>query len=95
MGGSGPGNFSRIKLQWITHLMVTWCSSIVVFIKRTFVSVHQSFNGMEKKTTIIDGGCSGLPFPSPLTIRVRGFTIQHAKDDVHSAGIEITKKDVS
>ncbi len=91
VGGSGPGNFSKIQ-DAIDN--ASEGDSVFVYsglYEETLFIDHSIYlTGIENRTTIIDGGAAG----SVVSIyaddtSIQGFTIQNARDDVHSAGIEV------
>ena len=92
VGGSGPGNYSKIQ-----DAVDNASEGDSVFVYSGFykenILIRTSIQliSIENSTTIIDGGASGtvISISADNTI-IQGFTIQNAKDDVHSAGIEIS-----
>ncbi len=95
VGGSGPGNYSTIQ-----DAVDNASEGDLVFVYSGFyqenIQIHTSISlyGIQETTTIIDGGWSGTVVTiSASHTMITGFTIQHAKDDVHSAGIEISNAD--
>jgi parallel beta-helix repeat protein len=92
VGGSGPGNYSNIQ-----DAIDNVSEGDIVFVYRGFyqenILIHTSIQliGQENTTTIIDGGTVGTVVSiSTDNTLLQGFTIQNAKDDVRSAGIEIS-----
>ncbi|PNX54119.1 MAG: hypothetical protein BV458_01065 [Thermoplasmata archaeon M9B2D] len=91
VGGTGPGNYSKIQdaIDNATH-------GDTVFVFRGFyqetvhigTSIH--LTGEDKNTTIIDAGQQGtvIEISAHETI-LKEFTVQHAKNDIHYAGVEI------
>jgi parallel beta-helix repeat protein len=92
VGGSGPGNFSKIQ-----DAVDNASEGDIVFVysglykENILIRTSIQLKGMETSTTIIDGGTSGtvVTISADHTI-IQGFTIQNAKDNVHCAGIEIS-----
>lgn len=97
VGGLGPGNYSKIQ-----DAVDNASAGDTVFVYRGFypenlrirTSIH--LIGEENETTIIDGqGYSTVVAISADNTILQGFTIQNAKNDVLSAGVEIaTANDV-
>jgi nitrous oxidase accessory protein len=95
VGGSGPGNFSKIQ-----DAVDNASEGDIVFVYSGFyqenILIHTSIHliGMQNSTTIIDGGASGTVVSiSADNTSIQGFTIQNAKDDVNFAGVEISHSD--
>ena len=92
VGGSGPGNFSKIQ-----NAVDNASEGDIVFVYsglyKENILIRKSIQliGIENSTTIIDGGTSGtvVTISADNTI-IQGFTIQNAKDNVHFAGLEIS-----
>jgi parallel beta-helix repeat protein len=92
VGGIGPGNYSKIQ-----DAVDNASTGDIVFVYRGFyaenlcirTSIH--LIGEENTSTVIDGGGYGtvVTISADNTI-LQGFTIQNAKNDVLSAGVEIS-----
>lgn len=92
VGGSGPGNYTTIQ-----EAINVSSQGDTVFVYGGFYSENVllktsvSLVGEDKNTTIIDGGGYGTVVTiSADSTLLKGFTVQNAQDDIHSAGIEIS-----
>jgi parallel beta-helix repeat protein len=95
VGGSGPGNFSRIQ-----DAIDNASEGNIVFVYSGFyeenllITTSIQLIGEGNNTTIIDGRASGTVVSiSADDTMIQGFTIQNAKDDINSAAIEISTAD--
>jgi len=91
VGGSGPGNYTRIQ-DAIDN--ASYGDTVFVFRGLYEETIHIGtsiqLTGEDKNTTVIDAGEQGtvIRISAHDTI-LQGFTVQHAKNDIHYAGIEI------
>lgn len=92
VGGSGPGNYSKIQ-----DAIDDASPGDTVFVysglyeENIIISTSIHLIGAGKNTTVIDGKrYSSVIVISADNTHIQNFTVQNAKDDIHSAGIEIT-----
>lgn len=91
VGGLGPGNYTRIQ-----DAVNNASEGDIIFVfngsyqENIIIDRSVQLIGEERNTTIIDGGYQGsvIVISADDTI-VKGFTVQHAKNDIGSAGIEL------
>lgn len=91
VGGSGPGNFSKIQdaIDNASEGDAVFVYS-GLYVETLFIDHSILLTGIENHTTIVDGGATGsVVFISADDTSIQGFTIQNARDDIHSAGIEV------
>lgn len=93
VGGSGPGNYSTIQ-----DAIDDASAGDTVFVysglyeENIIISTSIHLIGEDNSSTIIDGKkYSSVIVISADNTRMQGFTVQNAKDDIHSAGIEISQ----
>ena len=91
VGGSGPGNYTRIQ-----DAIDNASAGDIIFVFNGFYQENIVIDrpiqllGEERNTTIIDGGYQRSVIVITVdNASVQGFTVQHAKNDIGSAGIEI------
>jgi nitrous oxidase accessory protein len=91
VGGSGPGNYTRIQ-DAINNASI----GDIIFVYSGFYQENIvidrpiQLRGEERNTTIIDGGYQrSVIVIAADDARVQNVTVQHAKNDIGSAGIEI------
>jgi len=92
VGGSGPGNYSKIQ-----DAVDDASTGDTVFVysglyeENIIITTSIHLIGEKKNTTIIDGQRYGSVIViSADNTRIQNVTVQNAKDDIRSAGIEIT-----
>jgi parallel beta-helix repeat protein len=93
VGGSGPGNYTRIQ-DAIDNSSNGDTIMVYHGFYRENIVIQPSLTiiGEDTKSTIIDGGESGTVVSiSSDETHIEGFTIQNAGNDIHSAGIAISR----
>lgn len=92
VGGSGPGNYSKIQ-----DAIDDASAGDTVFVysglyeENIIISTSIDLIGEGKDTTVIDGmRYSSVIVISADNTQIQNFTVQNAKEDIHSAGIQIT-----